>query len=473
MKIWKKTLALILGLTTFTSLTACGGDIDSSSSDDSSDVSYTSEEKTEISEQLMQSIAQQMLQAKTVTLTTTATFRPEATVWEEDGNKWSQNQLVNSSSANITLILSQTTNGTYNVKLTGTLASTYDGETETATVNAYLINGYVFTEDFETPNNYYSSPLIPEESMDSIEDVSLILQNAMEMVLEDVDLPTIDWKSLMDSITGFATETFSFTADSIKLEHDFAPAIQEMQSFIGEINPKQTIKAFLDANLAKIDASLSVDAILNEVESLANINARTALNQLDAWLTENYQTTLQGAWNSITASDKFVELFTYISSFTEMLPSEVSEMLTAMQKFDINAYLTSIDGFDTMTLYDVALAMMNPYEEEYPSVSELREMLSQYLQMKVEDFIPVEFFDIVEDIQVNTLSNAIEFGFDSSYSLTEFSNRFTADVSATVPSYREGLTDTYKVYADLQQAYTLSSVAFPIALPNGAIIYDD
>ena len=477
MKIWKKTLALILGLTTFASLTACGEGEDFSSSDSSyssEDSSYSPELKNQIAEQVINSIVQQVSQAKTISLSASGTYKLNTETWEEQTrNNITKETFSAEVVGEIDAVLSQTFNGSYNAKIEVSYLWKTDETQEFRTniASMYLINGYLFTSLDEV--HFEKDPLLSKDSIDTIEEVTLIVEEALGMVLEDVQLPSIDTDALFSALVGLATETFSFSATSLTLEYDFAPAIQAVQSFVAKINPKQTLGHLLNDILGMIDESLTVESILDVVESLANVNARTALTEIDAWLTKNYQTTLQGVWDTVTDSQKFVELFTYIAEESGMLPANIIEYIENIQAWELETLLSYVEDFEVMTLYDLFVEAISQYGSEMPTFNDFRTILEDYLDTRLEYFIPPALLDTISGASVDTLTNATTLTFDSSYTLTEFSNDLVCDFSANLPSEYEGLTDTYKVYADLQQAYTLSSVAFPIALPNGAIIYDD
>lgn len=494
MKFLKKSIAFILGFTMLCPLVACGGGYYNSSSSDSStssdgstssddstssdsstsseDSSYTPEVKEQITEQVLQSITQQVSEAKTITLSASATLNTQSEIWEEQDSRGGvkQEEYSTNHSIELTAILSRTSKDAYNAKVQATYKRAWGGQSNfiTDTAEIYLIDGYVFLSQDGT--SFEKSPLLPDYTIDTIEEVVLVVEEALNIVVEDVQLPTVNTDVLFSALTDLATETFSFNATSMSLGYDFAPAITAMKDYLCDINPKQTIEQTLNNTLGLIHEALTVEAILDEVQSLANVNARTALTEIDAWLTEEYQTTLQRIWDTVTASQKFIDLFTYFATQKGAPSNEITEYLTRVQNFDIETTLSHVEGFENMTLYDVLVSAIYAPSAECATVEEVRDLVDSYLDTRLEDILPPVVFEAVEGIDVKELRAETSVGFDSSYTLTNFSNEFVCDGSITLPSMYDGLKDWVSLSASLKQTYTLSSIAFPIALPKGATI---
>lgn len=479
MKLWQQTLAFITGLSMLFPLVACGSGNDSSSSDsssyssseESSSSEYLTEQKQQIAQQVITSITQEISQAKTVSLSAEGSLQIHSKIWEEqDRDEIKQGDFSSNASFEINAVLSQTNNGSYNAKVEGSCrwSTSLRQETFLDVGSMYLINGYVFIS--QEDNVYTKSPLLPEYTVDSIEETVLAIEEALGLVLKDVQLPSIDTSALLSSVVDLATETFSFDSHSLTLEYDFVPAIDAVKDFVGEFNPKHSIERALNNILAHIDETLTVDSILDEIENLAKVNAQTALNEIDAWLTEEYETTLQGVWDTVTASQKFIDLFTYTADESGMDAEDITDWLNNLQSFKLADLLSQIDGFESMTLYDLLIGSMFQDVSDAPTVEEIRGLLQEYLDMKLEQVIPAQAFDIVKNFNANALSNTTKLSFDSSYTITEFFNGLVFDLSATLPSGYDGLSDWVSASASLSQTYSLSSLAVPISLPNGITI---
>lgn len=500
MKLLKKSIALILGLTMVYPLVACGGGDNNSSSSDSSsitsdssvssdgsdssdssddsstsseDPSYTPEIKEQITAQVIQSITQQVSEAKTLSVSAKMTTKGSSKYWTEyQTGSYRQDTYSESVTIEVDAILSKTDSGSYNAKieLSSTMTQTELGATatENQTFSSYIIDGFGYTELED--NIFYKEPLFPDSTIDTLEEISLAVEEVLNTLLEGIELPTIDPNELVSEVTKFASETLSFDANSMSLTYDFAPAVNAVFDYIGNLDPKQTIEQTLNNTLALIDETLTVDAILDQVQNLASLNVQDTLDSLDAWLTEEYQTTLQGVWDSVTDSQDFIDLFIYFATQDGTTSIEANEYLTNVQNFDIATYLSYIEGFENMSIYDVIVSSMYASTEETPTIEDVRSLVDSYLSMKLEDIVPVTYLEQFKGIDVKELSAKAGIGFDSSYTLTEVSSKFVFDASMTYPSEYANKTDSSSQYQSIEATASLSSVAFPIALPDGAII---
>lgn len=521
MKLWQRTLALIMGISMAFPLSACGDGTQGSSSSSetssatssedviSSEDATSSEEATsqepgtsseeatsqepgtsseeatstnkEIANLLVSSLKDQIQQAKTISISASGEQKIVYSLWlDEEDTEPTTFYDESKTTVNATLSVTETS---VNAKV---LLNVQSRESETdafdqTNIAFYFIDGIAYSNaNAPTENTYYKYEYtINPEVMETVESTTLMLEEICAFISENVDiqLPTIRFNDtlLVKAISSLVAESFTFDQSSVSLSYDYKPVWDTLQTYASEIDLENTtVREQLDKILTAIDENLNTALLVNELESLANVNAQEALNSIDSWLTENYETTLQGIFDAITDSQTFTTLFGYIAPSYGMNDIQADEMLANIQAWDLATYLSQIDGFSEMSLYDVVMSACSYYNSEMPTLEDIKTMVNSTLDMPLANVSPVFVSNALATINQSTVSafnETLRVGFDSEYTVNDFSFEQNVNAVMNVPAYTDK-TDTYSIVYKTEESFNLSPLSIPVALPDNAIIED-
>ncbi len=422
------------------------------------------------------------------------------------------------------IVLSKTELG-LNAKITLTETEYEDDEDgnltpDVMTDTIYLIDGslYNFDDDLEA----YVETMIP--SLDGImsgASVSTIIVEMASALFEELEISEEDREALIAEIGKAITAIFEIIDKKGDFNLDFKPYLDDLFAYVEKIDVEtMTLEALIDDALALVDEELTIAALLDKVKSLASLTVAEALTELDAWLTENYETTLQGIYDEIVADEKVEQL---VRMYLEMMGTESGEPIA---DGDVKAFLdelkaVKIDEFiaayvnPDMVLYDLIMTFVssmggstepapepnpnNPgdsYDDDggmggivfvsdglmdeepsYPPINTLFGVIADCLDLtlaEVEEDMGTPFFTSIKEacaaIKINALNTSSSISFTDGFALSELALSAKLDIDA---EYAYGLdeTKTEKLSFNFDYSFKISDIsdsAVEITLPASA-----
>lgn len=427
----------------------------------------------------------------------------------------------------LSLILSKTESG-FNLMLTAEYTEYYEGEDEpdVEKMSAYLIDGsfYQYDEDLGA----YVETMIPSlDGLMSTPSTPAAVTEMLSALLAQLEISEEDRDALISGIGEIITGIFEIVDKKGDFNIDFKPYLDDLFAYVEGIDVEtKTLESLIDDILHLADEELSVEALLDEIKSLASLTVAEALTELDAWLTENHETTIQGIYDTIVADERVEQL---VRTYMGMLG--VPEGDDPITEADIQAFLdelraVKVDEFiaayvDTdMVLYDFIMTLIssmggstepapepNPnapggsYEDDgfvdigtmpvgdeledeepsYPPINTLFGVIADYLDLtlaEVEESMGASIFTTMKEsfagVTINALSTSSSISFTDTFALSELSFGAKVDVATSLP-YEIDNTKTVNTAFKLDFDFKISSISdstVDIALPeNSEVIF--
>ena len=343
--------------------------------------------------------------------------------------------------------------------------ATVDGVTETI----YIIGGLQYSEVADGVYSYETA--IPDEFTTVLGKVA------------DIDFASkADADEILNAFGAEVATVFNIKDNKGSVSVDLKPTADSLLSYAASINPKTTkVSEIINKALSIIDEELTVDAILAELERMSALTTTEALAELDAWLTENYDTTAQQIYNTIVNDDDVIATIEAFMIATDLDKAEADQMIRSIKAFDIAAYLQQTEMGNT-TLYDLVLSMMGAPEGAVPAAAELFKSVKDMLNMTVEKFeeaTGVAIFSQIKGIgeyfSVGALNAKVDLNFKDVLVLDSVNAAFNIAYGTNAPSgYGEGKNNVTSLSLSVTaKIYDISDKAISIKLPSGTKTIDD
>ncbi len=215
-----------------------------------------------------------------------------------------------------------------------------------------------------------------------------------------------------------------------------------------------TIRGLLDDVLALVDPALNCAAIMTQFERIASLSLEEAMTELDAWLTEEFDTTIQGIYDTALANEQVKEVLKMLvfgvsvdGEITPEMEQQFEEMYAAWQATKVADLIPA--EMKSVTLYDLIFTSFMPWhdsdandpdsvpEQSYIPLETTIEQINELLDTTATDLEELFGADltemigriqmIAEGIEVNALNAKIEMDFDALYQLESLSFVGTLD----------------------------------------------
>ena len=289
-------------------------------------------------------------------------------------------------------------------------------------------------------------------------------------MLEGVTLTEEETAELLTAIGDSVIAALDIKSGKGSVSVDLKDEINEVLAFFAEIDTAtDTPVAILDEALALVDEELTTEALLTALEGVASLTISEALEAVDAWLTEQYDTTLQGVYDTIVADERFAAFFAnaYLQGDPEATAEDVEDALTYIKAFDIAAYLVS-EELDDVVLYDFIL-MATGAAEDSPTCEELFDMVGGMLAMTFDDLsenmdmvFPFEQFAGIDILQFKA---GYEVEFTPFFEIAKVNGSFVIEVETEQDCGFEGYD-----YADTGYSYQSITYSITNISTNGVAI---
>ena len=417
------------------------------------------------------------------------------------------------------IVLSKTESG-FNMMITMTVAKLVEDEdgnskTEEMTQTLYVIDGsaYAYDEDLGA----YVENMIPSlDGLMSGANTPAAITEMISSMLAQLEIPKEEQDALLAEVGTIITGIFEIVDKKGDLNIDFKPYLDELFTYVKELDLSvKTLESFIDDVLHLVDEELCIADILDKAKSLASLTVGEAMTELDTWLTENYETTIQGVYDTIVADERIEQL---VRTYMGMLG--VPEGEEPIDEEDIQAFLDELKAIKVdefiaayvspdVVLYDFIMSLVssmggeeapepefNPNSPEgtmplsdelggedepsYPPINTLFGVIEDYLDntlQYVDNDINYFFYNLKEalaGIKINTLSTSSNIAFTETFALSELSFGAKIDIETEYPYGFDNSKTEYTAFK-LDYAFTISNISdstVEISLPeNSKVIF--
>lgn len=358
----------------------------------------------------------------------------------------------------------------------------WNDESESESVS-YLIDGYGYEYDEEF-GKYVRTP----QTIFEMSEVSSATE-VLSVLLNNVDFSIADEAQLVGSLAEAFNSVFTFKNNVATQTVDMKKPLEDLIAYVKGVDATtKTLRSLVNDALALVELEggkkLTVEQILTELQATAEATPVEAYDAVDAWLTTNYKTTIQGVYDSVVADEKVATILT--NYFTQMgtaqeltgddLTQFVSESMNAVKAMNLKEMLTQAiaEMPEGTTIYDL-IFMMSGAEGEAMTVEEISAQVNQILDMTIAqadenlEMAIEDTFANIENIKADVLKTTNEIKFDSAYNVTSCKSEISVDVSTSFPYEND---QTKIAYSDVVYTTTTtivpSATATTIALPSGA-----
>ena len=495
MKMWKKTLAMLMCCGFVFSTAACTDDSGSGSGSGSGNGDNGgNEQQLNEKKDYLNDIANALVNAKSFKVELDATISQSSESQEmsatiEGDIELSQNA---DDEALYDMALTMKVSGVskYDSNDDGDFADEHESNEIDEEINLYVQDGYVYmSEDGEEWRKYYKP-------------YSEVLADQMgETLPEEV---TNQYLAMFDKI--LANELVTGTVDAVVTGVAKTAEIKDGMFVIGfdaKALVNNTLEMFLDdptieelANyaLALVDDGLTVEAILDKVVTYGDKTIMDIYGEVDAWLEANYGKGVQDIVELVTKDEAILESLEEVGLADQYLEQfeniNVEEMLTSyLEAYEMEE--VTIDEIIAMMMGGAQGEMAPMASEEAPEMTleAMVEMVKeQYLGVTMSQMIGEDEWEegvaILEKVKVNALSASFgaKYGNNDKVNYIEMAMDF--DVDAADQHYEWDGEEEIVTYEDISfaESFTVkisnisasaAAIEFPEELEDAEVWYDE
>ena len=357
-----------------------------------------------------------------------------------------------------------------------------DGEFETEEFTAlYLVDGVVYIYDNEL-DAYLKTDLKNNAVIAEIEAVLAEIMGKIEITEEEKN-------SIIASLGELAITVFDIKDNKGSISIDAKPVFDSFKDYINSIDKSAyTVSYVIDDALELISEDLTTKIILDELERIAGLTVNQALAEVDAMLTEDYGTTLQGIYDTVVNNPDFVEALTEIlkeQADTSLTEAEITQMIEGIQSIKIADLVAQYEIGDVV-IYDLIVSFIpnEDGEAEIPTRAELFDSIEALLEMTISDFeeaTGIAIFSTIKwqlmTITVNELNAKLDINFNGVFNIDTIEGEVNYDVYIKESSYFDGEEVKYDTSdTDLKitfKIYDISGESVAISAPTDKDIYYD
>ena len=344
----------------------------------------------------------------------------------------------------------------------------------------YLIDGATYTYDSE--NEIYVKSEEDEVAYNSM--LSLILT-----VAESFELPEDEKNEALSDFGDMLITKFNIKDYKGSISFDLKEKANELIDYFKnlDLNTKK-LSELIDDALALTDTELTTAKILEKLERTAGLTVNEAITELDKWLTEEENTTVQGLIDKYTDDEKtellIKEIYKIITNvaedeeLTEQMQAEVDAFIAEMRAFVLSDFIAENELGDVV-LYELIAKLIAP--EAAPTKDEFFDSIEQFLDMSLAEFEQLIGDEIISDIKetlsiitVEELMGNVDINFKGIFNIDTVEGKAKLGIVYTPDAEVEGKTNTFKIGLTLEyKLYEISEKTIDIALPDGAKIIPD
>lgn len=415
--------------------------------------------------------------------------------YDEEGTVLDKFEDVMKGEVTISLVLSKTEKG-INAAITMKSVETSEDEPYVDEMSIYLIDGTVYTSD-EDLDAMVAVPIPSYEALMSgaLEQIPAVLVDAINQLMDGLEL-TDEQKATIKSYIGkIITDIFEIKELSGSFNVDYKPAFDSFAEYINGIDTsKKTFESLVDDLLHLIDEELTLAKIIGETERIANLTLAEGLAEIDAWLTENYETTVQGIYDKLVNDEQVESLVRlYLNSMGSedgepVTEEDVEAFLAELRALKIEDLIKSVyPDLEAVTVYEAIAPIFEMFmagddssenEEEYISDEEIedeteiipvntlfgaiKDFFAMTLAQATEEYGMPDFITEIKEaiagFKINALSTSASISFSEGFAISEISLGYVVDVEMSAPcEYDE--TKTEEETAKIDFSFKISAIS--------------
>ena len=435
---------------------------------------------------LSNAFIEQFEAAKSVKADLDFTLVATTDTWYFDGSQNVNDISYTDVKGDITITVAKNESGLFDAKIDATLSERYDKTAEYDVMPEqtilWFVDGvvYVYDEDLKA----YMVTELP------VEELKTQIEGAIAVLTKDITI-TDDEKNAVLKELGFAVvSTFDIKDNKGSISVDYKAAYDKLVAYIKALDlEKDTVRKVLDDALKLVDDELTSAKLVAELERVSNLTVNEALAEIDKYLTDNYDTTLQGIYDTIVNDARLLTLLNNIDTMMgddeEFVPNEIIAQLKAIK---IAEFVTEA-GVADVKIIDVIMSFFSEPEEgvqpmaaaEEPTIFDqinaMLDMKLSELEAMIEMPIITMAKSYIDCIKVNEYNSKIDLNFEGTFVLKSIEGSMNVDFAVDMPSQEvDGKTD--KIATDMSmtfKVYDISNTAVEITAPDdeaNTFIYD-
>ena len=369
-----------------------------------------------------------------------------------------------------------------NAKITVTLKDREDPEAEFNVDNIgtlYIIDGFVYEPAID--GTFIKSELVPAEVQEILDQLS------------EIELFTEEEKNeLLTSLSLEIATVFNIKDNAGSLTIDAKPHVDSLIAYVAALNMQEdTVRKVVDDALKLASPELTAAALLTELDRIAALTVNEALVELDAWLTTNYNTTVQDIYDSLVNDPQ-------VMAFVEQILIENGEIdvTDPEQKAELDAFIANIkalkiadlianQGIGEVPLYDIIASIASSEESSdgeptYVTREVFFARINSFLNMTLAEFeeeLNTPIFSTVKHyaagLAVNKLYGRVDLNFENILVLKSIDGIIEADISYSEPSTVFGETNVMSVAGKLTfKISNISNQPLQIVIPENSTLID-
>ena len=485
MKMWKKTLAMLMCCGFVFSTAACTDDNGSGSGSGSGNGDNGGNEQQVLEEKktYLGDIANALVNAKSFKVELDATVSQSNDSSEMSATIEGDIELTQNADdeALYDMALTMKVSGVskYDSNDDGDFADEHESNEIDEEINLYVQDGYVYmSEDGEEWRKYYKAydELLAEQMGETLpEEVTNQYLAMFDKVLNNkLVTGTIDaFKTGVAQTAEIKDGMFVIAFDAKDLVND------TLEMFIAD----PTIEELADYALAMVDEELTVEGILDKVATYGEKTILDVYGEVDAWLEENYEKGVQEIVELVTKDQAILDSLEEVGLNSKDLEAfenfNVEETLTAMlEAYEMEE--ATIDEIIAMMMGGAQGEMAPMASEEAPEMTleAMVEMVKeQYLGVKMSEMIGENEWEegvaILEKVKVNALSASFgaKYGDNNKVNYIEMAMDF--DIDAADQHYEWDGEEEIVTYEDISFAESFTVKISNISASKSAIDFPE
>ena len=486
----------------------CGSDIDPEDPDDNKDT-VNPDEDSYLAPTISEAIMAQLEEAGSMTIDIDLSLENYYTYYRGNGTtdkieNWEKYDSYVKGDVTVSLTLSKTYKG-FDAMIYVKSVDTSEEEPDVEEESYYLIDGSAYYWDYDLDR--YVEVILP--GFDSLmrgnfEAIPTLLAGAITTFMDGFELPEEERKALEDSIGVIITELFEIKNFEGALNVNYKTYFDDFCDYVNGIDSStKTLESLVDDALHLVDEELSFAEIIGELERIAKLTLSDGLAELDAWLTEEYDTTIQGIYDEVVADARIEQI---VRMYLEMMGApggedpitdeDVQEFLAELRAVNVLDFIKSYyPDPAAVTVYDALVPILETFmgsskgeaedtellaakDSDIPPVNTLFGAIKDFFAMTVteavEEYGMPDFIASIKEtlagIKVNALSTSASISFSDSFSIVELNIGAKIDVETEAPTdFDETLCTENDVKVDFSlKISAISKDTVKIELPEGS-----
>lgn len=243
-----------------------------------------------------------------------------------------------------------------------------------------------------------------------------------------------------------------------------------------------TVEKVIDDILALVDKKLTAQTVIAELERVCGLTVNEALTELDARLSEKYNTTLQDIYDDVLANEKIVFVIKTALTESGMSEEQAQAQINILKTVNIRDFVTAAD-IGNETVYDLIVSAVRGIavgsgaaaDVILPAKEELFAVIREYISLSLGEFETATGLNIfssvkaLEKLTVNSLGASLDLDLTDENEIEKLSFTANANFGLSYDSSVAGKTDELEITA--RAVFNISSfekTPEDISLPSGS-----